>query len=109
MPRRPCIEHPCPSLALPGKARCPIHQHQRDQARDLRRGTRQQRGYGATHDKRRTQAITAEPWCHNPTCHHPDADTPANPLSLEHLDPNDRDGPVTVLCHRCNSARIGRH
>jgi hypothetical protein len=102
MPRRPCLD--CPALALPGKSRCAACRR----ARDRQRGTASQRGYGHTHRQRKAEAIAAEPWCHATPCPYPDAGSPANPLSLEHLDPTDRFGPVTVLCHRCNSARRGR-
>jgi hypothetical protein len=103
MPRRPCLD--CQSLAIPGRARC----YTCTRTRDRQRGSRQQRGYNATHEQRRAAAIAAEPWCHYLAgCPYLDAGTPTNPLSLEHLDPLDRDGPVTVLCHRCNSARRHR-
>jgi hypothetical protein len=58
------------------------------------------------------KAIEAEPWCHHPGgCCYPDAGTPANPLSGEHLDPVRHAGTalpslddITVLCRRHNSA-----
>lgn len=66
-------------------------------------GNTTRRGYGSTHQQRAALLIAAEPWCHNPNCPHTDVGTPSNPLTLEHLDPADRNGPVTVTCHRCNS------
>jgi hypothetical protein len=94
---RPCLDCGTPTP----KARCPRCTRTKDQAR----GTSTQRGYGHAHQQRRTATIDSEPWCHNPTCDHPDAGAHTNPLTLEHLDPTDRHGPATVLCHRCNSAR----
>jgi hypothetical protein len=106
VPRRPCLD--CPSFAEPGKSRCAACASARSRSRDRARGNASQRGYGHSHRQRRAVAIAAEPWCHATRCPYADAGTPANPFSLEHLDPNDRNGPVTVLCHRCNSARRGR-
>jgi hypothetical protein len=40
VPRRPCIEFPCPMLAVPGKARCRIHEAQLQRAKWARNPNR---------------------------------------------------------------------
>lgn len=45
MTRRVCLEHGCPTLT--DRTRCGPHERDRDRAR----GTRQQRGYDAEHDR----------------------------------------------------------
>jgi hypothetical protein len=40
MPRLPCIEHPCPLLAEPGKPRCATHEAERERAKWLRNPNR---------------------------------------------------------------------
>jgi hypothetical protein len=47
---RVCAEPGCPTL-IPNPGRCPTH----TRAADKRRGTRQQRGYDANHDRLRAQ------------------------------------------------------
>ena len=47
MARRPCAEPGCPTIT--DATRCPTHTRARDRAR----GTRQERGYGAAHDRLR--------------------------------------------------------
>lgn len=50
MPMKVCLEPGCPTLVRDG-SRCPTHERARDRAR----GTRQQRGYGADHDRLRAE------------------------------------------------------
>ena len=45
MPRKVCAEPGCPTLT--DRTRCTIHERAKDRAR----GTRQERGYGADHDR----------------------------------------------------------
>jgi 5-methylcytosine-specific restriction endonuclease McrA len=40
MPRRPCIHHPCPLFAEPGKSRCPVHEAELQRAKWLRNPNR---------------------------------------------------------------------
>ena len=47
--KRPCAEPGCPTLT--NDTRCLVHARQRDQAR----GTRQQRGYDAAHQRERAR------------------------------------------------------
>lgn len=59
-------------------------------------------------------AITTEPWCHNPDgCPHPDAATPANPLTGDHVTPRAAGGTddianIRIVCRRCNSSKGAR-
>lgn len=75
-----------------------------------------QRGYGQTHRTATALAIHREPWCHTLNgCPHPDAGTPANPLTGGH--PHtlaqlayDTEAwtaqQLQAQCARCNSARL---
>lgn len=65
--------------------------------------------YNRQHAKRAKAAIAAEPWCHaDGGCPHPDAGTPANPLTGDHADPQEPMSALRPLCRRCNSARANR-
>ena len=51
MARRPCIEDGCPTIT--SRTRCLEHERQADGAR----GTRQERGYGASHERMRADYV----------------------------------------------------
>lgn len=51
MAKRVCAEPLCPTLVDAGTTRCPTHARAKDKAR----GTRQERGYDAAHDKLRAR------------------------------------------------------
>ena len=102
---RPCLERGC--TALTTRTRCIYHTRSHDRTR---RPSATQR-YGAGFAERHRSAVEAEPWCHNPTCPHPDAGTDANPLTADHSHPASRGGqagPLVPLCKRCNSAKGNR-
>ena len=74
---------------------------------------------GAAYQRARRDAIAAEPWCHRAeldfgmgkqACPHPDAGTPANPLTGDHVVPRRLGGSdeLVVLCLRCNAERGSR-
>lgn len=55
---RPCIERGCPEYTP--RTRCPAH----ERARDARRGSTAQRGYGAAHQHERAKLRALLPdWC----------------------------------------------
>lgn len=94
-----CAEPGCPNLT--DTTRCGEHTRTRDQAR----GTRQQRGYGASHDKlrqrwaRRVASGTVTCWRCNRRI------SPLEPFDLGHCD-NDRSvyhGPEHQACNRSNT------
>ena len=90
--RRPCGR-------LTRATRCPVHAAQVRQP------------YNGTYRARRGLAIQGEPWCHSTPCPYPDAGTRANPLTADHINPianGGADGPLTVLCLRCNSGKRDR-
>lgn len=97
MPRRPCIEGGCPHLALPGKARCPTHQQQRE----YRRGTRQQRGYDASYEQaRRALHLELHPPCY--WCGAPATTADHYPPLVTHPDTTY----LVPACQPCNSGRV---
>ena len=75
------------------------------------RATATERGYDAEWRRLASKMIRLEPWCHaRGGCPHADANTPANPLTLDHRVPRSRGGTsdvsnVTVLCRKCNSRK----
>lgn len=99
MARRPCMDCGRPTHGT----RCPEH------------ASSTARGYGQAHRRATKAAIEAEPWCHTPGgCPHPDAGTPANPLTGGHPYPlSAYDGnraawaaqPRVPQCRRCNSGK----
>lgn len=106
MTKRVCLEPGCPTLTT--KSRCPDHERQRDRAR----GTRQERGYDAGHDKLRAawQRLLddgAEIYCWR--CQLNGKHTRIDPTDW-HLGHDDEDrsrhrGPE---CPPCNLATAGR-
>ena len=110
MAKRPCAEPGCPILV--DTTRCPEH----TRARDTARGTRQWRGYDATHEALRetyARRIRAGETVH---CTNPHCLLPGQPITLTHgaddalhLEHNtDRThrGPGHALC---NLSEAGRH
>jgi hypothetical protein len=94
VPRRPCLD--CGALSL--GTRC----HPCTRARDLARGTRQQRGYDATYERAREQALVAATHC--ATCG--ELFTLDNPATGGHVVAR-RNGGTTAdglkpECRRCN-------
>lgn len=100
MALRPCAEHGCPALVSTG--RCDEHRREKERAR----GSRQQRGYDANHDRLRAQwapAVEAGDIdcarCHLPI-------VPGTPWHLDHRD--DRAGYLGPSHLRCNTSAGGR-
>jgi hypothetical protein len=99
---RPCLVSGCPLLTTTGP-RCPTHTRQKDQAR----GTRQQRGYDATHDQARRALIATLPhYCAygcGRTLTHP------NELVAAHrVDGHPEHGWIPS-CQQCNRAAMHPH
>jgi hypothetical protein len=103
---RVCAEPGCPELTTGG--RCPTHRAQVERAR----GTRQQRGYDAEHDRLRrwwkpkVEAVTVH--CHAERCVEPSGRLilPYQAWDLGHLP--DRSGWTGPEHSRCNRAAGGR-
>lgn len=107
MTKRVCLEPGCP--ALTHTSRCERHTREREQAR----GTRQQRGYDADHDKLRAewqrrldQGETVLCW----RCLTQGRRTPIDPtawdLGHEDGDKTVHKGPECWACNRATSGRI---
>lgn len=96
-----CIEPGCPTLTH--DTRCPEHARERDKAR----GSRQERGYDAAHDRLRAHYVALQAEGHTllcARCHEPIRD---EPFDLGH-DDHDRTrytGPEHVRCNRATAAR----
>lgn len=104
MPKRPCLG--CGTLTDRPGSRCPNCASEHGKARDARRGTRQQRGYGTAHDKlrerwrTRVEAGTVQ-------CARCGLPIPADgPWALDHTD--DRTGYLGPSHKDCNDAAGGR-
>lgn len=108
-----CMCRGCGKSAVPGRARCVRHQAEWE----AERGTRQQRGYGALHDRTRTRLLLAwatavrrgETW-HCPRCGNPLI--PGEPVDADHFGQTLLENPAAeadALSHeRCNrGARPG--
>jgi 5-methylcytosine-specific restriction endonuclease McrA len=105
---RLCVVAGCGRIVR-GGSRCGEHQRLHDAAYEVRRPSRQQRGYDSHWAKLARVAIAAQPWCSD--CGTPG--DPANPLTGDHLVPLSRGGlsvieNVVVRCRRCNSKK-GTH
>lgn len=103
MALRPCPVAGCPTLIPPGARYCPTHTRDRDKAR----GTRQARGYNASHDRLRAawqRRIDAGEHITCATC--PTTITPDAPWQLGH--DHERGGYLGPQCVRCNTSDGGR-
>ena len=100
MALRVCAEAGCPELTE--TTRCITHTRTRDKAR----GTRQERGYDATHDRLRAswarKVATGQVMCAR--CHK--RISPLEPWDLDHTD--DRTGYLGPSHRGCNRATSGR-
>lgn len=101
---RVCAEPGCPEVQT--ARRCPEHSSARNAARDQARGTRQERGYGAAHERLRAQwarkVARGGVHCHAETCLMPSGRLilPGQQWHLDHTD--DRTGyrgPSHALCN----------
>lgn len=101
MSLRPCLETGCPTLTR--TPRCPACTRAADRAR----GTRQERGYGAEHDKLRAQwaPIVATGRVKCARCDEPiPADAPWD-LGHHDLDRSRYTGPEHAACNRATNGR----
>lgn len=102
MPMRPCLD-----CGKPGRgSRCERDRLAHDNARYALRGTRQQRGLGAEHERQRAEQLRRVPYCEH--CGHTGDE--ANPLTAEHGVARARGGKVVTrtLCRSDNSSRGAR-
>lgn len=97
-----CAEPGCPRLT--DTTRCPDHTRDRQQHRDQQRGRTAARGYDAAWQRRSRDAITSQLWCS--VCGATADLTTDHVLPLKHG--GTTDGPVQVLCRRCNSRKRDR-
>jgi hypothetical protein len=103
MAGRRCPTKGCPTIIPAGTRYCPTHQ--RDY--EARRGNRQARGYGTSHDKLRAawqQRINAGEHITCATC--PTPITPDTPWQLGH--DHERGGYLGPQCVPCNTSDGGR-
>lgn len=103
MARRVCIETGCPELTDAGNSRCTTHARAKDKAR----GTRQQRGYDATHDRLRAAYQRAMDRGRRFNCWRCGKPIDPNAWDLGH-DDADRSvtrGPECVKCNRGTASR----
>jgi len=103
MAKRVCTEPGCPTLVDAG--RCAEHRRERDR----QRGTRQERGYAAAHDRLRASYQRRMAKGERFTCWRCPTPTPIDPAAwhLGHCDDDRRlyHGPE---CISCNTATSGR-
>lgn len=100
MAKRVCCEPGCPTLT--DTTRCTEHTRQRDKAR----GTRQQRGYDAEHDRERAKwkaILDRRPW---PCGRCPEQIMPGQLWHLDHTD--DRAGYIGPSHDHCNLSAAGK-
>lgn len=110
MTMKVCAEPGCPTLTH--SSRCPTHTRERDRAR----GSRQQRGYDAHHDRLRAEwaprVATGRVRCASPTCRRPDDPLihPGEPWDLGHTPDRRRyRGPEHEACNRSEGGRAAHH
>lgn len=89
--------------------RCPECAAGWEAARDKRRGSSTDRGYGRAWEKAVAAAIAAQPWCSE--CGTPGSSD--NPLTGDHIKPISKGGTddpdnLDVLCRRHNSSKGNR-
>ena len=102
-----CAEPGCPAIGAWTRGRCPDHERARDKAR----GTRQQRGYDAAHDREaaawrakvaRGELVTC--W----RCGEPITDAADCHLGHDDHDRSITRGPEHALCNLSAAGRISR-
>ena len=97
-----CAEPGCPELS--NTTRCPTHTRAKDKAR----GTRQERGYGATHDRLRAAYQRRMDAGEHFTCWR--CPRPVDPtnwrLGHDDLDRSKYRGPECTPCNQATSGRI---
>ena len=103
MAYRVCLD--CPALGPWQRGRCPTH----DRVRDRARGTRQERGYDAPHDRLRAHYQRRMDAGEGFTCWRPGCGTPIDPTRW-HLGHDDHDrgkyrGPECVPCNTATATR----
>ena len=107
MTARPCLDCSTPT---DNATRCPDCQAEWQQRTDVRRGSRQERGYDAAWTRLSARARRAQPWCTD--CG--SVGDEGNPLTADHsveswakVERGERltVTDVEVVCRRCNSAR----
>lgn len=100
---KPCLD--CGQVS--DQARCPTHRAEHQRARDAKRGSASDRGYGRAHKLERerwrpkVEAGGVECWrCHDPI-------DPSGEWDLGHVDADKSkyEGPEHVLCNRRTSGR----
>lgn len=105
MSKRVCLESGCPLLIDAGEGRCTKHKRVRDKAR----GTRQDRGYDAVHDRLRAVWQRKLDAGHMVTCWRCNKPIDPNDWTLGHCD-IDRSiyhGPECPPCDYATSGRTG--
>jgi hypothetical protein len=101
MPLRPCLT--CGALSR--GSRCPTHTREVQAIRDAKRGTTNERGLGAEHQRQRRALIDAAgPIMNCPRCDRPI--TAKNPLTGEHGVARAHGGTelTGLICRSCNSS-----
>jgi 5-methylcytosine-specific restriction endonuclease McrA len=86
---KPCLGlpgHPCGKLSQ--DTRCPAHKQLTNQAREARRGTRQERGLDAEYDRNRIILLANVTVC--AVCGEPGS--PRDPLTAGHITPRNEGG-----------------
>lgn len=106
-PPRPCTQ--CGALVRDGTSRCQAHKVRPGTFADRSRGTRHQRGYGASWDRARERILTRDGGLCQP-CLHRGLVTVAR--EVDHVVPKARGGSdaddnlqaICVACHRAKTA-----
>lgn len=103
-PLHPCAQPGCP--ALTARRYCAVHQRQRDQVRDARRGTAAMRGYDAAWQRVRRAVLARD----GGRCQHCGS---TQHLQVHHIIPLSHGGARTdprnlvTLCARCHARQHG--
>lgn len=112
MPQRPCLD--CGRLTTRVGSRCPTCSSARNQARDARRGSRQERGYDRQHEANRATVLAQSTVCW--ICGHEGADQADDVIPkarggtsvLTNLRPAHGTQPCPTCGKRCNQSRGAR-
>jgi len=97
---KPCLTCGKPT---PGR-RCPVHESQRNRARDAARGSRDDRGLGWDYRHERDRLVAQAGLTNCPRCDRPI--TKANPITAEHGRARAHGGETItgLICQICNSS-----